>query len=91
MKGKSEAIEIYDLLGRAGEVTPELARFAERYERALGLFRERRFDETRVALDELAVGRADDLSIRRLISRAQALLDNPPPEDWDAVSRFEVK
>ena len=91
VKGKYDALEIYELLGRTGEITPEAERFAQRYEEALALFRDRRFDDSIDLLDDLAGERADDLSIQRLLARARAMRDNPPGADWDAVSHFEVK
>jgi adenylate cyclase len=91
VKGKNEAIEVYELLGRAGEIAPALERFARRYEEALALFRDRRFADAIGVLDDLAREHADDLSIQRLTARARALRDDPPGADWDAVSRFEVK
>jgi adenylate cyclase len=91
VKGKYDALEIYELLGRTSEIAPEIERFVQRYEEALGLFRDRRFDDAIHLLDDLAGERADDLSIQRLLARARAMRDNPPSADWDAVSRFEVK
>jgi adenylate cyclase len=91
VKGKNDALEIYELLGRTDEITPEAERFVQCYEEALALFRDRRFDEAIHLLDDLAGERSDDLSIQRLLARARAMRDNPPGADWDAVSRFEVK
>ena len=91
VKGKYDALEIYELIGRTGEITPEAERFVQRYEEALALFRDRRFDDSINLLDDLAGERADDLSIQRLLARARAMRDNPPGTDWDAVSHFEVK
>ncbi len=91
VKGKYDALEIYELLGRTGEITPEVERFVESYEEALASFRSRRFDHSIERLDDLARAHPDDLSIQRLLARARALRDDPPGVDWDAVSRFEVK
>ena len=91
VKGKYDALEIYELLGRTSEITPEVDRFVQRYEEALGLFRDRCFDDSIHLLDDLARERADDLSVQRLLTRARAMRDNPPSADWDAVSHFEVK
>ena len=91
VKGKNDALEIYELLGRTGEITPAVERFAQRYEEAWALFRERRFDDSINLLDDLAGEHVDEPSIQRLAARARAMRDNPPGADWDAVSRFEVK
>ncbi|MBW2495440.1 MAG: adenylate/guanylate cyclase domain-containing protein, partial [Deltaproteobacteria bacterium] len=91
VKGKYDAVEIYELLGRAGEVPPEVERFVERHDEAFASFRERRFDDAIQLLDALAGERANDLSVRRLLARARALREEPPGADWDGVSHVEVK
>jgi adenylate cyclase len=91
VKGKYDALEIYELLGRTSEITPEVERFVQRYEEAFGLFRDRRFEDSIRLLEDLARERADDLSIQRLLARARAMRDDPPGAGWVAVSHFEVK
>ncbi len=91
VKGKTEVLELFELLGRSGAVPQEVAKFAELYEAALALFRERRFKEALDALDALASERPRDLSVERLAARCRALRDDPPSDDWDGVSQFEEK
>ncbi len=91
VKGKKEAIDVYELLGRSGEVSAAVEQFARRYEAAFALFRERHFEESLGLLEDLAREHGDDLSVARLAQRARALREDPPGADWDAVSRFEVK
>jgi adenylate cyclase len=91
VKGKRTPVDLHELLGRAGEVSSQRLVFAGRYEEAFSLFRERHFDEALGVLEGLAEEGSTDLSVARLLDRARRLRADPPGDDWDAVSVFEVK
>jgi adenylate cyclase len=80
VKGKEEAVRVYELLGTRAECTDALARAAP-YERALDAYFARRFDE---ALGVLR-SREDDPPSRVLAERCKAMLAHPPPPDWNGV------
>jgi adenylate cyclase len=80
VKGKEEAVRVYELLGLRSECAETLAKVAP-YERALEAYFARRFDR---ALEELR-SREDDPPSRVLAGRCQAMLAHPPPADWNGV------
>jgi adenylate cyclase len=80
VKGKHEAIRVYELLGARADCADALAStlpyelalhayFAHDFERAIGLLQ----------------SRDDDPPSRVLLARCIAMIANPPPRDWDGV------
>jgi adenylate cyclase len=90
-KGKQASIELYELLGRAGEVDRPLLEFSARYEEALGLYRRRRFSDAIRALERLAAEFPDDVSVARLLELTRGFQNRPPEEDWDGTTVFHEK
>lgn len=90
-KGKSEAIEIHELLGRAGEVPDATLEFAARYEQALELYRARDLRAARDSLETLARAHPDDRSVERLLGIVLELGEEPLPDAWDGTSDFFEK
>jgi adenylate cyclase len=89
VKGRSEVVEVYELLGSAGAVSEERRSFARRYETALTLFGERRFSEASALLAELEI--RGDLSVSRLLGLSRRFSSQPPPEEWEAVTDYFEK
>ncbi len=90
-KGKQEPIDLYELLGRAGEVPAERLEFAARYEAALAQYRERDFAAASAALGALAREFPDDRSVARLLDLIRDLGAKALPDDWDGTTDFLVK
>jgi adenylate cyclase len=80
VKGKVQAVRVYELLGVRAECATELARAAV-YERALAAYFHRDFRAALASLSALN----DDPAGRVLAARCRAMLDHPPPPDWDGV------
>lgn len=77
VKGKSEAVEVFELLGPQGSRT----RAVERYEAALALYFETRFADAVARLDEGLL----DPPAHVLRARCLRFLAAPPPPEWDGV------
>jgi adenylate cyclase len=90
-KGKNEPIELYELLGRSGEVSAERLEFAKRYEAALDHFRARDFAAATDGLETLARAHPDDRSVARLLELIHELDVSGLPDDWDGTTTFLVK
>jgi adenylate cyclase len=76
VKGKSEGVEIFELLGRAGSKTAQHAA----YEGALDAYFDRRFDEALATL-----GALDDGPAQVLEERCRRYAAQPPPREWSGV------
>ncbi len=78
VKGKTVAVEIYELIGARG-AHPEREAAARSYERAFDAYLARDFDAALAVLAELD----DDGPSRVLAARCRELRASPPPPDWD--------
>ncbi len=81
--GRAQPVTLREPLGRPGEVDPAVLENRDRFEAALALRTERKFD---AALTEYqALAKTGDKGAESAAGRVQAMIDNPPPDDWDGV------
>lgn len=80
VKGKTQGIDVYELLGRRGDEIPELER-ARRYEEAFDAYLELDFEAARAILES----QLDDPPSAVLAERCIELRKAPPPSDWNRV------
>ncbi len=81
VKGKTQGIDVYELLGRRGEALPQLER-CRLYERAFDAYLARDFDRA-LALLEPQV--REDPPSAVLADRCRVMRDAPPPVDWAGI------
>jgi adenylate cyclase len=85
VKGRAEAVLVYELLGLAGQVEPATATLAKRYADALACYRRRDWREALRLLEEVIRLRPHDAPSLGLIARCRQYLETPPGEGWDGV------
>jgi adenylate cyclase len=84
VKGKSRAVDVHELVGRAGDAVTEARRPALAvYEQALAAAFERRFTDAVALLGDAAL--ADDRPAQVLATRCRAWTARPPSPDWDGT------
>jgi adenylate cyclase len=87
LRGKKNAIRIFELLGLPGQISERNLRGFRIYEEGLAAFRARRWDEAerifRAALETLGEDKASSVLLQRVL----VFRHHPPPEDWDGVFR----
>jgi adenylate cyclase len=88
VKGRSQAVKIYEPLGEADKVPLDAVLRAQTYSEALACYRARDFAG---AADKLSRFAADDPPAARLSDRARQLLQNPPGPDWEPVNTQDEK
>jgi adenylate cyclase len=89
--GKTQATDIFELLGETGKVPALKLAAARRYEAAWGNYRSGEFHQ---ALDALAGFEAEfgvDPAVERLRTICQDYRRHPPDPDWDGISRMITK
>jgi adenylate cyclase len=87
VKGKSQGIDVYELLGARGDDLPHLP-LARRYEEAFALYLECRFA---AAIALLEPQQETDRPSAVLLARCRQLDGHPPPPGWDGIHRATAK
>ncbi len=91
VKGKLQAVPVFELLGRSSDVSPADVAYAEQFGAAVRKFQSRDF---RTALEQLEACRAlrpDDKAAGAYVSAAADCLMRPPPDDWNGGVELHEK
>lgn len=91
VKGKAQAVPVYELLGRPGEVEEADLRHAERFGRAVEAFQHRNWADARAAFDSCGTERPEDDAVRLYLNRVIAYEAAPPPDDWNQAIELTSK
>jgi adenylate cyclase len=78
VKGKTEGIDVFELLGESGAETETTTR----YEEALEAYLDRRFADAIAILEPQA---ESDGPSEVLLERCRAYVESPPPDEWNGV------
>jgi class 3 adenylate cyclase/CHASE2 domain-containing sensor protein len=82
VKGKSQAIAVYELIGKAGEVEQKVLEMIDLFERGLKSYWERRWDESLEYMARVLAIVSDDYPAQSMIKRIEEFKLHPPPESW---------
>jgi hypothetical protein len=88
VKGRTQPVRIFEPLGAAGEVAPDLTSRAQAYGEGLTRYRARDFAG---AVAQFATVAGDDPPAARMLERVRQLAQQPPGADWEAVNAQEEK
>jgi len=91
VKGRSEAVLVYELLGLRGEVAAETEALATVFGEALERYRSQCWDEAAGLFEQVLARRPDDGPAGELLRRCCAYRDCPPGPGWDCVHRMHEK
>ncbi len=89
VKGKTEAVRVFELLGAAGGVPAEQLQLRERYQQALTAYRAQDWSLGEQLFNECA--RSGDQSSLVMLARIGKLRASPPGESWDGTWRLDEK
>jgi len=90
VKGKTEGVRIFELLGRR-EATPDEKGWLEAYGAGLPAYKAGRWNEAEAAFRKCRELRGgNDLACDLMLERIERLRKDPPP-DWDGIYAFEEK
>ena len=81
--GKQEALPVYELLGRQGQVDDQQLRYADAFAKMVDQFSRRHWDEAVVALGRCTDLRSDDPAADLYHSQIDQFRHKPPPDDWN--------
>lgn len=90
VKGKALPVRVYELLGRQKDAD-QWADLVARFEEALNVFRERRFEEAGALFTALLQQHPTDGPTRLYVERCRVFTETPPAEDWGGVTVMTTK
>ncbi len=91
VKGRTEGIAIFEPLGRIGEVPEATVQEAERFHKALQLYRKRRWTEAQLALESLAAQSPGTKLYKVYLDRVMYFATQSPEAAWNGTWVFTTK
>ena len=85
VRGSLTPVRVFAVLGLAGTVDDATLAITAEYEAALAYLHARDFCAAKARFAALEARVPEDRSTRLMLSRAEALIAEPPPQDWDGV------
>jgi adenylate cyclase len=91
VKGKDEAVNIYEPLGPEGEVDRKSQEELKIWNQALRAYRTQQWDQVEVSLLNLQRMNPESGLYQVYAEKVSEKRRNPPPPDWDGVTAFDEK
>jgi adenylate cyclase len=91
VKGKTQAVEVFELLAEHTQADAATVRFAEVFTAGFQAYCEREFPAAIAAFTRALEMRTEDHLSAWYLEQAQSLQRNPPGRDWQAVLKLESK
>jgi adenylate cyclase len=91
VKGRTEGVAIYEPVGQVGEVDEAALQDIERFHKALGLYRKRRWVEAMQLFEALSAKSPDTKLYKLYISRASNYIEHAPEPSWNGTWVFTTK
>jgi adenylate cyclase len=91
VKGKSRAVQVYEMLGRVESVGEDEVTYARMFGAAVALFQEREFRAAIDRFEECRKLRPNDPAVRHYAGAAQLFVEHSPEEDWTGAIELVEK
>ncbi|HLF30936.1 MAG TPA: adenylate/guanylate cyclase domain-containing protein [Xanthomonadales bacterium] len=91
VKGKTQAVEVYELLAERSTADEHTVVFADTFTRGFHAYCERNFTAAAADFTEALGMRPDDIPSKRYLAQSRELEAAPPGPDWQAVLKLETK
>ncbi len=85
VKGKTEAVDVFTVMGDGAGQTVSLPLWLARYEEGMRQYRSRKFAEATELFRESLRQKPDDYLSARYLEFCETLIKNPPAESWTAA------
>ena len=89
VKGKGQAVSIYEPVGISTEVSAEQQRLINEFEQVLKHYRAQQWDEAETILHSMP--KKDEVLVKLYLKRIAEKREHPPGKDWDGVTSFTTK
>jgi adenylate cyclase len=91
VKGRTQGINIFEPLGKVGEIGETQLQEIDRFHKSLELYRKQRWDEAEALLKNLAYAAPETKLYKLYLKRIQHFRDNPPGPMWNGLWVFTTK
>ena len=91
VKGKAEAVEVFELVGTPDALSPAQRDFLAAYVPGYAHYAARRFAEAAVDFGRALEARPDDDVTRELLEQSRTFAQEPPPADWEPILTLKSK
>jgi class 3 adenylate cyclase len=89
--GQTHPETVFEIIGRAGELTEKQLALLACYAEGLAAYRERRWDDARRAFQAALEAVPGDGPAQAMAARVENFQASPPPADWDGAWRLDQK
>ena len=89
--GQTHPETVFEIIGRAGELTEAQLELQARYAEGLAAYRAGRWDDARRAFQAALEAVPADGPSMAMLQRVESFRANPPPADWDGAWRLDQK
>ena len=89
--GQTHPEAVFEIIGRAGELTEKQFELLARYAEGLAAYRARRWDDARRAFQAALEAVPGDGPSMAMAHRVENFQVNPPAADWDGAWRLDEK
>ncbi len=91
VKGKTQAVPIFELLGVAAELADELQQYGARFAAGIAAFQQRAWVEARQAFEVCLRQRPDDMAAHQYVEAVRRFVAAPPGGDWTGALELTEK
>ncbi len=91
VKGRAEAVDLFELLGRREDAAPETLSMVDDFEAGLALYRKREWEGAARAFRRVLEGNPADGPSRLYLERLEACCGITGDQEWDPVTVFSSK
>ena len=89
--GKDEPVQVYEVLGKKGEVSQEKLDVADAYQNGFNMYSERKWDEAIAHFEAGLKIDPEDGPCQIFVERCNEYKATPPDDVWDAVHNLDAK
>jgi adenylate cyclase len=91
VKGKEDAVTIFELMGFADNIEEIKLELVERFASAITYYRSREWDQAQDAFKKTLGLYPEDKTSLLYLDRISYFRENPPPPEWDGITVFTTK
>ena len=91
VKGKAQAVDVYELLGRTGEVEDAQLNYAKTFAEAITAFQQRNWPQAKSNFEQCQSEAPEDAAIALYLAQLNVFTQSPPPDNWNQAIELTSK